>query len=513
MTVTFYTYNDRIDVPNKVAHSTLKATKDVSEIQLVNDRGCQFLLNAWIDSNYAMYSFGNRKYVATVSFLSVGDGMYQYRLTVDPLATAWENGLFNSYEVCERSNEGTVLYDNELVYSTTPTITQNFLGDNTIQWYAVVNILSGVANDEYFQITNPAITSYVLNLKQYEKFFTNFSQLSPLDQKIYGPSILSIRFVDTKRIPPEMLTTPTVTPNSVILNSFNNVSVGRIDFTPQEQTKTYVDMDGLPRTVTTVNSDVFVADNRIAVNSVIGATEKIQIINPVATTVIKSNDIAYSFNVSAANILTNFTLKIPNAGQITFSARDIPYKNITRIGYDVSPDVVGGEMVYFLTINGNRLRGYELKAPIPGSAPMPFDSSVTNWTNVAASSLSSIISGAASAVSGNPVGAVLSLISAGGAYASANLEEKAGGYSTSGALGWSPYSVGKYESVLITTTYPAIAAGAYQQRKGKPDGAVRKLSELTGYVRTKNSTLVCGGLAEWIVDETRRQLDSGVYIL
>lgn len=511
MTLTFYNYNGSANNPNKIAKSTLVKTVDISEIQLVKQDGLIALLGEFIAANYATYVVGSKKYVCTVEFLSTGNNTWQYTLTVDAVATAWENGVFDSWAVCERSNEGAVLFDSELQLSNIPTTETIPFDDNDGETVVALSVLSSApVFTNSHPTSNPAIRTYLLSLSQFRNFFLKFLEATPLQQKIYGPSVIGIRIIDNGRINTrQRLSTGG---NNVTLYTFNTETVGNanVNIDPESTfTNTYVDADGQPVTVTVVQSGIFAKNNSLSIDC--GST--VLELNPyIAENSYTYVSKTYSFTATYYNVNSVFSLDIAGAGVITFTPSELPTSEITSVGYAVACDPLSGMCRYFLTINGNIVPYKSLSCCVPGTAPFAYDNSVTDWSRVTASVLSSLISGGASAIAGNPVGVLSSLVGGLSTYGSARLEQQTGSYAVSGSVGWSPDKTVNSPTKLTRVTY-TVANSDYRNYFGKPDNGTRKLSTLTGYVRTKNCNLYNQGLPRWIIDETKSTLDGeGVFI-
>ena len=509
MVVKFYNYGNVANCPNKIAHSTLVKSVDVSEIQQVRQDGLIALLGEFIDANYATYSIGGHTYVCSVEFLTTGNGTYQYTLNVDAVATAWENGVFDTWAVCERSNEGTVFFDSELQLSNNPTVETVEFNDNNGETSVAISVLSSSPTfDNAYPTSNPAIRTYLLSLTQFRNFFLKFLEATPLQQKIYGPSVIGIRIIDNGKLNNrQRLSTGGST---VRLYTFNTETLGTATVTPDQTfTKTYRDVNLQPITVTEIQSGIFMKNNSLDIDC--GST--VLELNPH----IEQNSYTYfskpySFTTSYDTVNTVFHLDIAGAGVITFAPTEISTATITSIGYAVACDPLSGMCRYFLTVNGNIIPYKSLTCSVPGTAPFAFDNSVTDWSRVTASALSAVISGAASAVAANPVGVAASLVSGLSAYGSARLEQQTGSYAVSGSVGWSADKTVNAPTKLTRVTY-RVANSDYRNYFGKPDNQTRKLSTLTRYVRTKNCNLYNKGLPKWIIDETKSTLDGeGVFI-
>lgn len=462
MTVKFYTYNDISIAPNKISHATLKATKDVSEIQLVKQDGMQFLLNEFIDCNYCYYEFGSRKYVATVEFLSVGNGMYQYTVSVDPLATAWENGLFNTYAFCVRSSNNSIIgqYDPEIsTLTNAPTITthewnKKIYASNSLGYLYVVNVIDKAT-------LRGGFTSYILTPEMYDDLLTGFANFSAEEQARYSSCMSVMLFPED------------------VINSTNYASTTTPITLYSKNQEWFAGWRDLPAYVSK------------QVSAVGGYVSKLnQHINDFNT------DSPIEDPTSNSNQFDRYIFQMIDGTVIVVPVCEI--KSVfNTIGIRTQVDLLSGLTKYVPIFGG--VPYYKYATYGNSGINIPFLSSTSAMSDPI-DLLRGIISTGSKFVN-NPVGAITNYISE-WRTPSISVSSESGGGKT----------LLETKNRIILEHYNSNA-GSYQNKFGVPDGSVRVLNTLSGYVRTRNVSLNTGGLSQWIVEETQKALNSGVYIL
>ena len=458
MTVSFYNYMGVANNPNKIAKSTLVKSVDISEIQLVKQDGLIALLGEFIAANYATYTVGSLKYVCTVEFLSTGNDTWQYTLTVDAVATAWENGVFDSWAVCERSNEGTAKYDPELtVFTQSPERTvqewnKRIYPSNTLGYLYAVTVIDTTT-------LRGGSTTYIMTPSMYDDFLSGFADLSGQEQQQYS-SCISVLLLPEDVIPSDGYAS-TTTP--VKLYSKN-----------QEWFAGWRDLPAY-------------------VEKVVGS---------VGGYVAKYNNLINDFN-------TDTPIISPNHGhqsdRYIFQMRDgsemiVPVAELTdfsTLGVRCQSDLTTGIVKYTPLFGGIPLYKYSVFGNAAISVPfLSSTSSMSDPVDLLKNITSTVLSSPA-----NPVGSVVDYID----------KWRTPSLSVSGQGGGGKLRTEGVNRIILEH-FPNDA-GVYQQYFGKPDNLARKLSTLTRYVRTKNCNLYNKGLPRWIIDETKTALDGeGVFI-
>lgn len=458
MIIKFYNYGNVANCPNKIAHSTLVKSVDVSEIQQVRQDGLVALLGEFISANYATYSIGGHTYVCSVEFLTTGNGTYQYTLNVDAVATAWENGVFDSWAVCERSNKGTAKYDPELtVLTQSPErIVQEWnkriYETNELGYLYAVTVVEPNA-------LRGGSTTYIMTPEYYDDFLDGFANLSGQEQQQYS-SCVSVLLLPEDVIPSNGYAS-TTTP--VTLYSKN-----------QEWFAGWRDLPA------------YVAKKVPAVGGYVA----------------KYNNLVNTFN-------TDTPVVTPNNGhqsdRYIFQMRDgsemiVPVAELssfTTLGVRCQCDLTTGVVKYTPVFGGTPLYKYSVFGNAAISVPLlSSTSSMSDPVDLLKNLTSTVLSSPA-----NPVGSVVDYVD----------KWRTPSLSVSGSGGGGKLRTEGVNRIILE--HYANDAGVYQEYFGHPDHLARKLSTLTGYVRTKNCNLFNKGLPKWIIDETKSTLDGeGVFI-
>ena len=176
----------------------------------------------------------------------------------------------------------------------------------------------------------------------------------------------------------------------------------------------------------------------------------------------------------------------------------IPYINLSLEGLDVA---------------NIPLYQYKTTTPIPSSFPFMFDSSITNWYSIAASTTLGVMSTVANTVAQNYVGAAASAIGTIGNLAGNIQEAKYGTASISGSTGGSLSDVEKRGDEMFFVHRTPTNINDIQNKFGKPDGLVRVISNLKGWVQTEACELPSNGLPFGIVREAEKLSDKGFRIV
>ena len=520
MVVNFYNYGNVANCPNKIAKSTLVKSVDVSEIQQVRQDGLIALLGEFIAANYATYSIGGKTYVCSVEFLTTGNGTCQYTLNVDAVATAWENGVFDTWAVCERSNEGTVINDPELTLKDiSERQSYTFNDGKGSNWYAIINVLTSDISIVYgtnYNTSNPVIETYILTFNNFKTFYNKFLTLPAADQQNYGSSILSLSFVESSTIPDDLI--ETLPGNTIKLYAFNREIYGEMQIDSSILAKPIYDSNGDLISKGTVLAKMYGNPKDFTLNIDLGTGVVIQHLRRTGDTTYRRQTINTDIEINYNTIHTAFSLYVRNVGIINFRASDIAVTHITNVGYDTVFDPVSGQIRAFLVVNSTRYSNIFVQSTVPVVSPFSYDNSVTNWTTIVGNAMLSVTQSLAlSAITGfspaSLIGVGTSVTSGILSIAGAKVDERNGSYATTGSMGSSVDQSCGISSSLTVITVRTVNGGAYQQYFGKPDGLARKLSTLTGYVRTKNCNLYNKGLPRWIIDETKSTLDGeGVFI-
>lgn len=156
---------------------------------------------------------------------------------------------------------------------------------------------------------------------------------------------------------------------------------------------------------------------------------------------------------------------------------------------------------------------YRTTTPIPSSFPFMFDSSITNWYSVAASTTLGVMSTVANTVAQNYVSAAASAISTIGNLVGNIQEAKYGTASISGSTGGSLSTVEQRGDELFFVYRTPTNINDIQGKFGKPDGLVRVVGNMTGWVQTESCELPSNGLPFDLISKAEQLANKGFRIV
>ena len=142
-----------------------------------------------------------------------------------------------------------------------------------------------------------------------------------------------------------------------------------------------------------------------------------------------------------------------------------------------------------------------------------FDSSITNWYSVAASTTLGVMSTVANTVAQNYVSAAASAISTVGNLAGNIQEAKYGTASISGSTGGSLSDVEQRGNEMFFVYRTPTNINDIQAKFGKPDGLVRVIGNLACWVQTETCHVPSQGLPFNIVNKAEQLSDKGFRIV
>lgn len=119
MKVTLYRFVGDSDTANKLLKNcTVVYDKEVIPYGAFNPNGASFRLDTLHDVNYAKFTYNSHDYYGYVAVATDSKGIYNYSITTDPLTTAWYAGCFNTGNLCKYSDLGTgKFFDDRATYS------------------------------------------------------------------------------------------------------------------------------------------------------------------------------------------------------------------------------------------------------------------------------------------------------------------------------------------------------------------------------------------------------------
>lgn len=509
MKVTLYRYIGDSDVANKILRKcTVIYDREVIPYGAFNPNGASFRLDTLHDVNYAKFTYNSHDYYGYVDVNTDSKGIYNYTITTDPLTTAWYAGCFNTGNVCVYSDYGSNdnLQDTRVAYSHGATTSMlgyfepedyrdrpiGSFGGN----YVAMVILNPNYNKSYTDTQNPAFDVYVMYDRGFAELMGEFQKYSDKEQTAYSGCIIKL----------------------YTLNNAEGWSLTR-GVTAQKYVNFY-----------TVNASIKDATQQVTQNISEAVIFKVKdgVVN-YTDFGITSDTIA---SMNASNFQDSLIMDIADCGLINLRPTDIlktikanestQFKSYS-ISYKRYYDFVGGQqaiipniIAYYASGNGyayQPLMQYRVNCPIPSSFPFMFDSSITNWYSVVASTTLGIMSTIANTVAQNYVTAATSAVGTIGNLAGNIQEAKYGTASISGSTGGSLSNViGDTDTVYWVHRTPTNI-NDIQGKFGKPDGLVRVVGNLNGWVQTEACHLPSNGLPFDIVTQAEAASDAGFRIV
>lgn len=525
MKVTLYRYIGDSDTANKLLKQcTVIYNKEVIPYGAFNPNGASFRLDTLHDVNYAKFTYNSHDYYGYVDVSTDSKGIYNYSITTDPLTTAWYAGCFNVGNLCKYSDYGTLLVTDDRAthnggYSW---ITKSWNNNDIVQpseddWY-FVTVLTPQPLVQNWTTNTPLFTTYMMKYKVYAEFVRLFLLASDADQQKYAPSIVGIYITKSYE---------TIDVSSLLTATDNKIQLWAI--MQGERLSSLVPLNlQISKTIGTIyRYDLTYEDQSLWK---IYGRHDITLDEPIT--------------VSSLNLETQFQLHVPDCGDIKFSLPAItPHQStpyvIKSIGYAKQYDFVSGISKAYLVING--VDGYPnadvhkefmVQGTLPIKSPFVYDGSIIDWqyenSMLKAQKLST---GIKIAVTG---------ISAGFAAATGNFAPTFAMASAFGQISASEISpqlknehlkwqqanetwstVGGVGGSVDYAQKPWVCAWCYlphnladiQGKFGKPDGLVRVVGNLTGWVQTEACHLPSNGLPFDIVTKAEQLANIGFRIV
>lgn len=173
MKVTLYRYVGDSDVANKILKNcTVVYDKEVIPYGAFNPNGASFRLDTLHDVNYAKFTYNSHDYYGYVDVSTDSKGIYNYSITTDPLTTAWYAGCFNTGNLCLYSDLGTgKFFDGRATYS--PDLNYEYIQVKEASTnFRVILVISRPWQDSESQgnIYNPLFDIYSMSFVDYARF-------------------------------------------------------------------------------------------------------------------------------------------------------------------------------------------------------------------------------------------------------------------------------------------------------------------------------------------------------
>lgn len=524
MKVTLYRYIGDSDTANKLLKSnTVVYDKEVIPYGSFDPAGATFRLDVLLDVNYAKFTYNSHDYYGYVDVSTDSKGLYSYKITTDPLTTAWYAGCFNVGQYCKYSDYGTLLIkdprttdesENTWLVKTFDPAAEYITANN--DWY-VVTVLNATLENQSAKTNNPIFSSFAMGGSVFNEFTTKFQALTGEQQYKFAPSIVSVYSIRSYEL--------------ATLNWLINCPTTKII---RLHSLTAVGADG---TVTSIESlDINLSSNSYRIDTKFtGQT----FLNSAGGYSINTTTNGQPIVATPSNLDAQFVLHIPDSGDIKFSLRNIigytgAGYSISKIGYRKYYDFVSGISKAYLVINDTTvLPQYSLTASLPIKLPILYDASLQDWKATKNSLLTSgigfagsvaatIAAGAATIASGGAAAPALiaagsSLVGVGtslaGAVNSFKHQEFVDENATASTVCGSGGSVDFPEKPwLIAWFHHSHNIADVQGKFGKPDGLVRVVGNLKGWVQTESCHLPSNGLPFDLIGQAEKLSDAGFRI-
>ena len=508
MKVTLYRYIGDSDTANKLLKQcTVIYDKEVIPYGAFNPNGASFRLDTLHDVNYAKFTYNSHDYYGYVAVSTDSKGIYTYTITTDPLTTAWYAGCFNVGNKVLYSDSGSNnnLQDIRVAYSHGAITTQigyfepkgyrdrpvgSFDGNYVVM--VILNTTYNLNNDANTQ--NRAFDVYIMYDKAYVALIKEFQKYEDKKQKAYAGCIIKLYTISNAV---GWYLTKDLTPQKYVDFYTINVSISGV----AQQTTQNIDNSWIYKVSSgEVQYDAF---------GLIGDT-----INSLNATNFQDSLLLSISDCGVISIRPTDVIKTINANKITGTLGTLTFSRYY--------DFVGGQqsVIPYITLLKDGLEliniplyQYRTTTPIPSSFPFMFDSSITNWYSVAASTTLGVMSTVANTVAQNYVSAAASAISTIGNLAGNIQEAKYGTASISGSTGGSLSTVEQRGDEMYFVHRIPTNINDIQAKFGKPDGLVRVVGNMTGWVQTEACHLPSNGLPFDLISKAEKLSDIGFRIV
>lgn len=544
MKVTLYRYIGDSDTANKLLKQcTVVYDKEVIPYGSFNPNGASFRLDTLHDVNYAKFTYNSHDYYGYVDVNTDSKGIYNYTITTDPLTTAWYAGCFNTGNLCKYSDLGTgKFFDDRATYS--PDLNYEYLqvkAPSTTFRVILVIARSYGFEASYGKIYNPLYDVYSMSYGDWNTFADASTGTIYED---YRQSIFRVYAVPSDEI--------SQSSSSIVYPKVSQV--GLYGTAKKKVDKLYCPQSSLPQ-----------LDDTYQISTpATGLTYSEQWL-PKFTKVIDKP-------INSWRRLNTIKLYVEDMGYINFKYSDVAHgTNITSIGYRKSYDFISGLQRATLVVNDVALKDYFIQGNIANSVPyfdaehqQSFNERISGVLAAGVGLASGIISVAPAALTvGSNISNAITAMSASaaqsklakgasneflaGAYrsrarefaniAAANLTDsgttgfslgaqniigslnrinnssQGNGYTINGGGTGSIDLPSRQGSFIIWQEAPPHNLADIEAKFGKPDGLVRVVGQLKGWVQTEACHLPSNGLAFNIVTQAEAASDAGFRIV
>lgn len=499
MKVTLYRYVGDSDTANKILKNcTVVYDKEVIPYGSFNPNGASFRLDTLHDVNYAKFTYNSHDYYGYVDVSTDSKGIYTYSITTDPLTTAWYAGCFNTGNKCLYSDSGSnLLFDGRAKYEDYVNKSIVQLADFSNSDYDVIMVVrSAVVSPTSTMPQNAAFNTYWFTFGTFYNFYLSLLDKDDAWQKKYVPSIVALYMVPH--------------------NSINSSLFG----SPVDDSVSLTAMAGS----TTKSDDITVIVDTPEPSSgsvQIHYTTRIMFVTLTNQDYSQYVSTTLNYPLTSTRQKTSFKLHVFGCGDFNFTYADVSNgQSITNIGYRIAYDFIGGTQTAYLVVNDVIKKDYCIQAQIPLMFPINYDSSIVRSDRLISGLLSSGISMYTSVATIKPSNVIQTIgnvaqqgINAANQIMDYNFDVNNGAQSTVGSLGNTTELVTKYGSYLTITEMVPHNLADIQAKFGKPDGLVRVVGNLTGWVQTEACHLPSNGLAFNIVTQAEVASNVGFRIV
>lgn len=357
MKITLYRYIGDSDTANKLLKQcTVIYDKEVIPYGAFNPNGASFRLDTLHDVNYGKFTYNSHDYYGYVDVSTDSKGIYNYSITTDPLTTAWYAGCFNVGNICKYSDYGTgKFFDDRATYS--PDLNYEYIQikPTTTTFRIIVVIARSYQTDladsdsvvgsrpVYGKIYNPMYDVYNMDYTDYARFAASSSNAI---YNNYRGCIFRIFAVPSDEISAVNLTNGYKKVKKVQLYSSAADRKPVLPCPSDQEAAAVKDLDNTykmdtPAEGLTYNEN-WLTKFTVAINKPINSWRR----------------------------LTMIKLYVEDMGYISFKYSDVAKgANITSIGYRKSYDYISGLQRATLIVNNNVLKDYFIQGNIANSIP------------------------------------------------------------------------------------------------------------------------------------------------
>lgn len=341
MKVTLYKYIGDSDTANKLLKQcTVIYDREVVPYGAFNPNGASFRLDTLHDVNYAKFTYNSHDYYGYVDVNTDSKGIYNYSITTDPLTTAWYAGCFNTGNLCKYSDLGTgKFFDDRATYS--PDLNYEYIqvkAPSTAFRIIMVVARSYQASETYGDIYNPMYDVYSMSFEDFYRFcyysYTNeYEQTRSSIFRIYAVPVDEITSLSSKYLKVEQVNL------YAAVGAEGYVKVCPPNVAPTKLTNTFkID---IPASGYTFNEN-WLSTFRATIDKPINSWRRQNMIK----------------------------LYVEDMGYISFKYSDVAKgANITSIGYRKSFDFISGLQRATLIVNGEVLKDYFIQGNIANTLP------------------------------------------------------------------------------------------------------------------------------------------------